>query len=235
MSKQDLWLPTLMTLLGIAILCALGAWQMHRLSWKEDLLRQMDAELSKDASQILLDSDDFRGEDDLKRGSVRGTYDFEKQILIGPRTFNNLPGRHVYTPLRLEDGTYILINRGWVPTDWTSAHETPEARDAAQRNAQGGIIGMLRRKWDGSPFTPDNKPEADKWYKPDTQAVAKAKNIPTLHDALFMLEGTETEGDYPIAVSTKATPPNNHLQYAIFWFTMAGILAVIFVLRFLKK
>lgn len=236
MSKQDLWLPTLMTLLGIAILCGLGAWQMHRLSWKEDLLRQMDAELSKDASQIILDSEDFRGDSDLRRGSVRGTYDFEKQILVGPRTYKNLPGRHVYTPLRLEDGTYILINRGWVPNDWTFGHETPESRDAAQKAAQsGGIIGMLRRKWDGSPFTPDNKPEADKWYKPDTQAIAKAKNIPTLHDVLFMLEGGETEGDYPIAVSTKVTPPNNHLQYAIFWFTMAGTLAVIFVLRFLKK
>ena len=78
MSKQDLWLPTLMTLLGIAILCGLGAWQMHRLSWKEDLLRQMDAELSKDVSQILLDSEDFKSDDDLRRGSVRGTYDFRR-------------------------------------------------------------------------------------------------------------------------------------------------------------
>lgn len=236
MSKRDLLLPTLLTLLGIAILCMLGAWQLHRLTWKEDLLRQMDAELSKDASQILLDADDFNGADDFRRGSVRGTYEFEKQILVGPRTLNNLPGRHVYTPLRLEDGSYLLINRGWVPVDWKSEHETPETREAAQKSAQsGGLIGMLRMGWNDSPFAPDNKPEADKWYTPDTAAIAAAKNIPSLHGALFILEGSETEGEYPLAISANIPIPNNHLQYAIFWFTMAGILAVIFALRFLRK
>ncbi len=225
-----------MTLLGIAVLCALGAWQLHRLQWKENMLKQLDVEFSKDASQIFLDSDDFKDAAEFRRGSLRGFYDFKKQILIGPRTYKNLPGRHVYTPLRLEDGTHILVNRGWVPIDWKPHDETPMTQEAAQEAARGGgIIGLLRRTWDGNPFTPENEPARDTWYTPDTTAIAAAKDIDSLHPVLFTLEGGETEGNYPIPVDTRLNMPNNHLQYAFFWFALAVSLGIIYVLRFLVK
>ncbi len=225
-----------MTLLGIAVLCALGAWQLHRLQWKEDMLRQLDVEFSKDASQIFLDADDFKDSAEFRRGSLRGEYDFKKQILIGPRTYKNLPGRHVYTPLRLEDGTHILVNRGWVPIDWKSEDEIPMTRESAQQEAHnGGIIGLLRRTWEGNPFTPDNDPAKDIWYTPDTEAIANAKDIKSLHNILFTLQGGETEGNYPIPVEARPDMPNNHLQYAFFWFALAVSLGIIYLLRFLVK
>jgi cytochrome oxidase assembly protein ShyY1 len=56
-----------------------------------------------------------------------------------------------------------------------------------------------------------------------------------MHDKVLFLEGPEVEGNYPVAAATKPELPNDHLQYAIFWFTMAGVLFIIYCVRFLKK
>jgi surfeit locus 1 family protein len=227
MSKQNLWLPTFMTLLGIAILCGLGYWQLERAEWKRNLVAELDAEYSKDASQTILD---LKQPDlEFSRGSLEGQYDFGKQIFIGPRTYTNLPGRHVFTPFILTDGTIVLVNRGWVPNEWKFADE--QNRDALQT---GKVTGLVRKP-DRHPFAPENRPELDQWYYPDIEQFEQAKKVGAVQPYILMLEAQEIESGYPVAAATKPQLPNDHLQYAIFWFTMAGILAIIFVLRFLRK
>ena len=36
-------------------------------------------------------------------------------MLVANRSFNSEPGFHVLTPLRLDDGTGLVVNRGWIP------------------------------------------------------------------------------------------------------------------------
>ncbi len=230
--KTSILLPTLLTLLGIATLCSLGSWQLHRLEWKTERIAQLDAEYKKDAAQIPLAPADLDGDFHYRRGTVRGAYVFDRQILLGPRVYRNLPGRHVYTPLRLEDGSFLLVNRGWVPGDWTFETETPAEHAAAQSKK---ITGLLRKPAKRNAFTPDNRPAKDEWYFADIPAISAEKDIPGLHDTILELEDGDAGNRYPVAQATKPDIPNDHLQYAIFWFSMAGILAVIYALRFLKK
>lgn len=232
MAKQDILLPTLLTLAAMALLCGLGFWQLQRLEWKQNLMAQLDAEYEKDAAQVTLRPEDIEGDFDYRRGTLYGSYDFDKQILIGPRVYKNIPGRHVYTPLRLQDGSHILVNRGWVPNDWRFENETAAARALA---SEGKVTGLLRKDSERNPFTPPNDPLKNAWYFPDVAEIARVKSIDNLRPGIFSLERQETEGDYPIPMTQRPDIPNNHLQYAIFWFAMAGIAFIIYLLRFWGK
>lgn len=226
--NPSLLIPGLITLVGIAVLCGLGIWQLERLEWKKGVVERLDAEYAKDASAAILDL----GRDglELSRGSVEGSYDFEKQFFVGPRTYTNLPGRHVFTPFVLNDRSVVLVNRGWVPNEWKFTDESAEARNAIQT---GKVTGLVRLP-DRHPFAPDNKPEFDQWYYPDLAQIEQAKKIGSLRPYIIMLESGGIESGYPVAAAIRPRLANDHLYYAVFWFTMAGILAIIFALRFLR-
>ncbi|MCC7305864.1 MAG: SURF1 family protein [Alphaproteobacteria bacterium] len=219
---------TLLTVAGVIVLCALGTWQLQRLEWKTKILDHLGAEYAKDAASIAIAPADLEQNFDFRRGTLHGTYEFDKQIMIGPRRHDNLPGYHVITPYRLEDGSHILVNRGWVPEDWKFFDE----KNPPQRPA----TGLLRRPDPGNPFTPDNDPAKDQWYHLVPAEIAAAKGIENIYSYVLYREPADAaDSNYPLAEATKPEIDNNHLQYAIFWFTMAGVLVVIYILRFMKK
>lgn len=240
--KPSLLLPSLITFLSISILCGLGIWQLQRLEWKTALIEALDTEYAKDATKNIITGQDLENyetadEKDAPlaiRGTITGTYDLSKQIFIGTRFYDNIPGKHVFTPMRMDDGSWILVNRGWVSQNWRPSDETSPPPTGAVN-----ITGLLRRPMERNPFTPDNNPLKDEWYYPDLGEIMDVKNIPgTIHEYIMHVEKNEDEGnatDYPIVESAKPVLDNNHLQYAIFWFLMAGILFIMYVLRFLRK
>jgi len=218
-------LPALLTFIAICILCALGAWQIQRLEWKTNLLTHLDAEYARAAAKTNLKPADLRGDFLFKRGQVHGTYAFNEEILIGPRMYEDAMGFHVITPLRLRDGSYLLVDRGWVPQNWTDASKRPDAAN---------VTGLLRRPDAANSFTPVNHPDKNQWYNINPDEIAAAKHLDKISPYVLYAEGAARAGVYPIPQGAKPQLPNNHFFYAIFWFSMAGALLIIFILRFKK-
>ena len=75
--------------------------------------------------------------------------------------------------------------------------------------------------------TPDNEPEANRWFWRDADALARSM-FPgeAVRVAPFVLEAEkgETPGGWPEGGQTRLDLPNNHLQYAITWFLLAAAL-----------
>lgn len=225
--KPPFW-ATICTIMGIAMLCGLGTWQVQRLHWKEGLLRNLDSEYAKDAAGISLSAADFNDSFEFRRGTISGVYAFSKQIMIGPRFYESLPGHHVLTPLQLDDGSFVLVNRGWVPQSW-DVHVDEDTGETVS------LTGLLRRPSPGNPFTGENNPDKDEWYRIDMDQIAAAKKLKKIRPYVFYPENISgTVTDYPVPQPAKPELSNSHLQYAVFWFSMAGILLVMFVLRFLR-
>ena len=92
-----------------------------------------------------------------------GRISVEDEVLVLNRSFDGAPGAWVLTPLALTDGSTIVVNRGWVPS---------EAKDPARRPA-GQVEGSVRIEGlllpDGAPgwFTPDNRPEQGYFFRSD--------------------------------------------------------------------
>lgn len=218
--KFPLW-ASIFTVIGVAILCGLGTWQIHRLAWKTELLA--DLERAVHAEPVDLPS---TPPDSFVRVLVQGRYVHDKAIKLGPRTHEGAPGYHVLTPLQRPDGSYVMVNRGWISLDSDEVFKPVGAMS---------VTGLLRPVPRYNMFVPLNNPEANQWYRVVPQDMAAAKNIEPVYDGVLYAEPSAKQaGSYPVATVLGVHLPNNHRQYAVFWFAMAGVLVGVFFLRFFR-
>ncbi len=97
---------------------------------------------------------------------LNGKWDNAHTMLVGPRVREGVHGMHVVTPLIRENGSTILVDRGFVSNE--------RIADLTFRNEPGEvpILGMLRTSQRCNLFTPKNEPENGKWYWSDVPAMA---------------------------------------------------------------
>lgn len=218
--------PTLCAALLFAAFCALGIWQVERLAWKRDLIARVDArihDLPIPAPRRATSDDEYR------RVAATGTFLHDKATLVQASTVRGA-GYWVLTPLRQDDGSLLVINRGFVPPESKSAYARP---DGAVR-----VVGLLRLTEPGGGFLRDNDPAANRWYSRDIAAITQARHLSPAPPVYFIdSEATADPEIYPVGGLTVVSFPNNHLQYAITWFVLAaGVAAAyIYAMRQLRK
>lgn len=205
------WGTTLTLLIAVAILLALGTWQVKRLTWKETLLAQIDAAYEKEAmgfnAQTLYE--------DFGKVELRGSF-IKKAAFIRSKTHDGKVGYHLIMPLQTSEGI-LFVNRGWIETDAVVMPKTKVQFDA-----------VLRTATKSNPFIPDNTTGGPYLYWPE---VSKLEAIFGMKSSTPMIAWQiPSQNDFshqPYPVGGKPVLKNDHLQYAIFWFTMAIILVVI--------
>jgi surfeit locus 1 family protein len=221
-----LW-PTLAVLAALAVLLGLGTWQLQRLAWKEDLIARADAGLAAlpvalPAAGADLEALDFR------RITVHGAYLHDAAFAFGLSASNGEPGGRLVTPLRLDDGRVILVDRGWLPEDLLP----PDVPQGLRPSGQLTLEGVAR--WRGGGFdrgwmAPADQPEGRRWFSWDVAAMERALGMPLL-PVVLVLERSEGPAGLPEARRVAADFRNNHLGYALTWYGLAAALLVIFVL-----
>src|SRR5690606_30480348 len=124
--------------LAVALVCArLGIWQLDRLEQRRQLNAVMEERL---AGATIALADVPRDTTGLLYRTVEseGRYDVARSIVLRGRAHEGMPGVHVLTPLRLPDGSAVLVNRGWVP----SADAATVDLDALPPPASGRVTGL---------------------------------------------------------------------------------------------
>lgn len=229
-------LATALTLIAVMILSGLGTWQLKRLTWKNEIISELNEAREKDATQTPLDMRKLKkAHKDGKRyvtGYISGEYMHSAEIAIQPRTYKGLSGYHIVTPVKLEGGGIIFVNRGWV----SESKRSKDQRAESLTPGIVGIFGMARPQDKGNRFIPDNEPTAGNWFHLKIDEISDHFGFNNVAPYIFYAERfTVGTVRYPIPQDSDWQPNNNHLSYAIFWFTMIPILLVIYYLRFLKE
>jgi surfeit locus 1 family protein len=120
-------LPTLATVLVVAVCVGAGNWQQRRMHEKEALRAQFDAAMQAEpvALALLASAGDWKS---LRYRPVvaTGTYVARGQIFIDNKVVAGRAGFHVVTPLALTGGEHVLVNRGWI-AQGASRSSLPEA------------------------------------------------------------------------------------------------------------
>jgi surfeit locus 1 family protein len=211
-------------LAGLAVLCSLGWWQVERLFWKEELLRTVQERVSRQPVPV----DEFLGKELPKDQwsytpvTVTGTFNHQAEVYYFATGQSGASGWNVHTPLEREDGTAVVVNRGFVPFDM----KAPEKRPEGQVDGLQTVTGLIRVPAVEKPSAAfENAPEKREFYWRDLEAMTalmRSGSGQTFLPLLVEADETANPGGWPKGGTTIIKFSNNHLQYAITWFGLAA-------------
>jgi surfeit locus 1 family protein len=219
--------PTLFTVPVVLVCLALGVWQLQRLQWKEGLIATREAGLAAPATAPPRSLDEARALE-FHRVVAAGVFLHDRELLrIAPGPTGG-SGFDVLTPLRQPDGRIILVNRGFVPIE----RQESATRLGGQIPGTVLVSGLLRLPPTAKPswFLPDNRPDRGYWFWIDLPAMVAAGGLGDVAAFYIEADATPNPGGWPKGTAIVTPLPNDHLQYAITWFSLAVAAVVIYVL-----
>lgn len=203
--------PLLFGLLGAAVLIGLGSWQVQRMAWKQGVLAEIAARIN--AAPVALPATPDPVADRYLPVIVAGRFTGEGlEVLASARQIG--AGYRVVAVLETADGRRVLVDRGFLRE---ADHGAPRAAPSIAGAVQ--VTGNLHWPQETDSFTPPPDTGRNLWFARDVEAMAAAlKAEPT-----FIVASAPTgDGIEPMAVDGSAIP-NDHLSYAITWFSLAVV------------
>lgn len=210
---------TLAALVCVAILLALGSWQVARLKWKTALIEGLERAAAAPAVPLPGTVEDPQAYG-FVRVRVSGRLLHPKTLYLTSRTLNGKVGQHAVTPLvRQDGGGVVLVDRGWVPADWRA----PDA-------AGGDVVvdGIARLFPTPGIFTPDNDAERNIWFMANQSEMAAAVGLGPVAPVFVAASPGDDPSQLPIGQIPGINLPNNHLGYAITWYGLALALLLVY-------
>lgn len=228
---RKLAIPFLMTLFGVTLTIGLGVWQLERLAWKLALIEQLNARIHAEPVSLARAKELWQQTDDAEytRVHLLGRFLHNEERYLYTAVAGG-QGWNVITPLVTTSGEVVFVNRGFVPEDRLE----PTTRKAGLPAGNVELNGLARASERKSWFTPDNDPVANRWFWYDIPGlIASLKREEAARALPFLIEaeatGPPVPGGWPKAGVTRLDLPNNHLEYALTWFSLAVAFAVIFL------
>jgi surfeit locus 1 family protein len=113
-----------LVLVLVVVMVQLGLWQLRRLDEKRDHEALVEARQEQPSEPIerVVPRAAASGSDAVdavlyRSVTASGTYVEDDTVVVENRTFNGASGGWVLTPLLLDDGTGVLVNRGFIGFD----------------------------------------------------------------------------------------------------------------------
>jgi surfeit locus 1 family protein len=225
------WWKTLIVLLAMAVMAALGQWQLDRLEQRRAYNEQVAAQIASEP--IMIDGSPLVGATEElhnRRAMVSGEYDYANQISLKNQTYQGQPGVYLVTPLKIAGSNRaILVNRGWVPYNEGS----PEHWGQFEEVARGELVGHLQKSRtlpDGRPVPVPETAQAE-WFWLDIPVIGVQMPYELLP---FYLDLAPEAGRPRNAFPARLQPvveldEGNHMSYALQWYAFALIAGAVYI------
>jgi surfeit locus 1 family protein len=225
--RRLVWLVP--TLLLSALFVRLGFWQLDRLEQKRDL----NAAIVRAERESPRPIEHVR--EPYRRVRATGTYHTDDEVVVYGRSLNGRPGNHLLTPLMLEDGRAVLVDRGWIP----SGNDEPPVPAAAPPSGQvvaTGILFPAEADTGGAGITGTGKVAVV--TKIDVSGIATRLPYGVVPGVYLRMQAQRPPdaGPLPRTLPPPEITEGPHLSYAIQWFSFAaGALAAYIYLNFFYR
>jgi surfeit locus 1 family protein len=223
---RALIVPAIATLVMSAILIGLGVWQLQRLAWKNAILATIEARTKAPPEALPPVSAWSRlkpADYEYRRVALAGTFDNAKEALVFRGTADGV-GYFVMTPLRLQDGGTVLVNRGFVPTD----RKDTATRADGEPKGLVHVVGLMRGPESRNMFTPADDPAKGQFFTRDPDLIAAHDGLIDAAPFTVDADAAPNPGGWPRGGATELAIPNNHFSYALTWFGLALSLVGVF-------
>ena len=215
-------LSLVLVALAFLMLLGLGTWQVYRYLYLSNLNDKLAAGLAEPPIALPtgpIDAQQLR----FHRVRVEGIFLHDKEIHLLANTEEGEQGFQIITPLRRDDGSYVLINRGWVSNDFVHS----ETRPQGQVQGRVTIAGIARDPGPQGWFVPDNQPTQNLWFWRDLAGMAKQDGL-TVAPVFVEADATPNPGGWPKGGQSVTRVRNASAEYAITWYLLAVALVVMY-------
>lgn len=216
------------SLVALAVLIALGGWQLHRLEWKTALLADLAARAEADPAALADVVTRARAGEDRRFVAVQSEGSFTGGVAHMPARARGGSGWRTLALFEAADeaGVQVVVDMGVRPgpAGAPDPYRPPEGRLAVR-----GLVGPEARR---NTFTPPADTQSGVFYMRDVDALGNYFGADPARLAPFTLALTEAVQDGDDA--PRPAPPtvdgiaNRHFEYALTWFGLAAALAGVY-------
>ena len=196
--------------LGLAALVSLGTWQLQRQVWKDGLLQTIETRIA--TAPVEVPQTPTKAQDRYLAVTAEGELG-DQDLHVFWVTKEAATGYRVISALTTGDGRRLLLDQGFIP-----AAEKSSPRGSGSISVVGNLLWPDEGDW----TTPAPDVDANIFYARD---VAYMANLLGTEPVLIVARSVTPEAIATPQPVTSAGIPNNHLQYAITWFSLALIWA----------
>jgi surfeit locus 1 family protein len=228
------------TLLMVALFVGLGLWQLQRRTEKHALIAALTERLAG-APEALPPASQWSAltpaRDEFRRVSFAATYEAVPDAMVyssGSAIREDIsgPGTWAFLPARLPDGETVVVDAGFVPNTMQERGQQDRAVARLITNQPVTLTGYLRFPEKAGMLTPAENLAKRLWFTRDHLAMARALGwggdgrpvAPFYVDLEQPVPSSDVPKPGPLDVHLK----DDHMQYAITWFGLAGAVVIAF-------
>ncbi len=209
---RRLVVPLLSTLSLVCLTTGLGIWQVHRLSWKRAILARIDAAEQAPAIPLPERPTPF------EKVTVSGRLDPSHAVAYADDVRDDASGRvvmgtYLVEPLLRDGMPPLLVDLGWVPY--------PPSPVAGPASLTGYVRAADHPGW----LSARDDPRSRRFYTLDPERIARGIGLPAPAPYSLVVLGA---AGTPDPQRSLPRPPNDHLHYAITWFSLSVVAVVMF-------
>ncbi|MBA2657064.1 MAG: SURF1 family protein [Tatlockia sp.] len=223
------WRMTFLSFAALLFFSFLGFWQLDRAHEKKQMLA---AQVKLAHEQPLAWKPTMPLPKQYQRVQLSGQY-LQQTFLLDNQHHNHRFGYHVLTPLALDSGKILLVDKGWVAAD-PGRQLLPRIDNiSAPRPLIGSVYYPSKKTWVLGQVLEKQGADVAIVERIDSKLIGQFLHK-SVYPFIIRLDEDGSSGfirDWPVV----SMPPERHYGYALQWFSMAVVIIILFLALNLKK
>ena len=226
----------LFTLAMMAILIGLGVWQLERRVEKHALIAALTERLAADPVPLPPPSEWNKltpQRDEFRRVRFTASYTAGPDAMVfssgsAVREDVSGPGTWAFMPARLPDGRIVVVNAGFVQNMMQDLAQQDRAVSPLVTGKPAGLTGYIRFPAKAGMLTPAASPAKRLWFTRDHLEMSRLLGWGEVAPFYVDLEQPVPPNGVPSPGPLHVHLKDDHMQYAITWFALAGAVLIAF-------
>ena len=214
----------------------LGIWQLQRRVEKHALIAALDQRLAEVPGALPPPSQWgalTAAHDEFRRVQFQATYDAAPDVMVyssgsAIRSDISSPGAWAFLPARLSSGEIVVVNAGFVPSAMPDRAQQDRAVAQLITRQPVTLTGYVRFPESAGMLTPAEDRAKRLWFTRDHLAMARALGWDKVAPFYIDLEAPVPANGIPKPGALEVHLKDDHMQYAITWFSLAGAVVIAF-------
>lgn len=218
-------LPLIFVIIGFTTLISLGNWQLNRLKEKTKFIQSIEYNIANPAKSI----DEVNSEQPIySKLAVSGKFlPYKNIFLYGRRSASpEKDGYYLLSAFEATNGKIYLVSRGWIPQSLKNNLGEFESKQIFDKFEAIVLPGETKQF-----VIPENDKNNKIWFTIDLKMAHQV--LGTTEDKYYLMQiqsNTLPEGGKPLSSNHLGKVRNDHLEYAITWYSLAACLLVMFII-----